>query len=86
MYTYNYSKIIRMPKLTLSVDEGVVERAKTYAAQRGTSVSSLVETFLDLVSTPSKRESRAPVLTKLRGSLRRGSIADYRKYLDRKYR
>jgi hypothetical protein len=75
-----------MPKLTLSVDERVVERAKTYAASRGTSVSNLVETLLDLVASPPKAESRAPVLAKLRGSLRRGSVADYRKHLERKYR
>jgi hypothetical protein len=75
-----------MHKLTLSVDARVVERAKTYAANRGTSVSSLVETLLDLVASPPKTDSRAPVLAKLRGSLRRGSVADYRKHLERKYR
>lgn len=75
-----------MPKLTLSVDERVVERAKTYAANRGTSVSRLVETLLDLLASPPKEERRAPVLAKLRGSLRRGSVADYRKHLERKYR
>jgi hypothetical protein len=75
-----------MPKLTLSVDADVVDRAKEYAAQRGTSVSSLVETLLDMVASPPKSEGRAPVLARLRGSLRRGSVADYRKYLERKYR
>jgi hypothetical protein len=75
-----------MPKLTLSVDERVVERAKTYAANRGTSVSRLVETLLDLVASPPKAESRAPVLAKLRGSLRRGSVAGYKRHLERKYR
>jgi hypothetical protein len=75
-----------MTKLTLSVDPAVVERAKEYAAGRGTSVSSLVQTLLELVASPPKSESRAPVLSKLRGSMRRGSVADYRKYLERKYR
>ena len=75
-----------MPKLTLSVDDRVIERAKTYAANRGISVSSLVETLLDLIASPPKAESRAPVLAKLRGSLRRGSVAEYRKHLERKYR
>ena len=39
-----------MPKLTLSVDEKVVRGAKRYAAARGTSVSRLVERYLDLLS------------------------------------
>jgi hypothetical protein len=39
-------------KLTLSIDPSVVKRAKDYAARRGTSVSSLLEGYLDLVSRP----------------------------------
>ena len=75
-----------MPKLTLSVDQNVVERAKEYAADHGTSVSSLVERLLDLVASPGKPHASTPVLSKLRGSMRKGSVADYRKYLERKYR
>lgn len=76
-----------MAKLTLSVDEGVVERAKAYAREQGTSVSGLVEKLLELAATPSAQPGRAPaVLTKLRGSLKRGSAADYHRYLERKYR
>ena len=37
-----------MPKLTLGVDERVVRGAKRYAAARGTSVSRLVERYVDL--------------------------------------
>jgi hypothetical protein len=75
-----------MTKLTLSVDEQVVQRAKAYAAGRGTSVSSLVERLLDMVASPPKSTGRAPVLARVRGSLGRGSVAHYRKYLERKYR
>lgn len=76
-----------MAKLTLSVDEGVIERAKAYARAQGTSVSGLVEKLLELAATPATAPGRAPaVLTKLRGSLKRGSAADYHRYLERKYR
>lgn len=76
-----------MPKLTLSVDEQVVERAKRYARDRGTSVSQLVETMLDALSSAGKASEEAPpVLSRLRGSMKRGSVADYRQYLERKYR
>ena len=68
-----------MPKLTLSVNAKVVERAKRYASRRGTSVSQLVESMLDLVSAAASDSAgrEPPVLAKLKGSLRRGSIGDY---------
>jgi len=76
-----------MAKLTLSVDALIVERAKVYALAQGTSVSGLVEKLLDLAATPTGPTGEAPaVLSKLRGSLKRGSPADYRRYLERKYR
>ena len=80
--------MIRMVKLTLSIDERVVDRAKRYAERRGTSVSRVVETMLALVSQPEAEGAAgdAPVLARLRGSMKRGSVADHRRYLRRKYR
>ena len=77
-----------MPKLTLSVDEAVVGRAKRYAASRGTSVSRLVEQMLDLVSSPATgtHAEPPPVLARLRGTMKRGSVRDYRRHLEQKYR
>ena len=76
-----------MSKLTLSVDEHVVERAKAYARAQGTSVSGLVEKMLDLAATASAGADATPaVLARLRGSLKRGSARDYHRYLERKYR
>jgi hypothetical protein len=59
-----------MPKLTLNVDEKVVRGAKRYAAARATSVSRLVERYLDLLSTPPKAGDETPVLRMLRGAAR----------------
>jgi hypothetical protein len=76
-----------MAKLTLSVNERVVERAKRYAKAQGTSVSGLVERMLDLAAAPREQRGETPrVLAKLRGSLKRGSVSEYRKYLEEKYR
>lgn len=79
----------RMSKLTLSVDDGVVRRAKRYARARGTSVSRLVERFLSFVATeddtaPARKEP--PILRRLRGALKGVSQDDYRLHLERKYR
>ena len=82
-----------MQKLTLSVDRHVVARAKAYARAQGTSVSRLVETMLDLASRADRLPVAAPrdaatppVLARLRGALKRGDVADYRRHMERKYR
>jgi hypothetical protein len=79
-----------MAKLTLSVDPAVVKRAKEYAARRGTSVSGLVEGYLDLVSqAPSAGDAPVtPLLARLRAELKgmRADRGSYRRYLARKYR
>ncbi len=77
-----------MSKLTLSVDDKVIRRAKRYAEKRGTSVSRLVQGFLDLLARPPavEEDARTPVLRRLRGILRRGDREGYRKHLTEKYR
>lgn len=75
-----------MSKLTLSVDEGVVRRAKRFAEKRGTSVSQMVQQFLDLLARPPKPEEDTPVLRRLRGILKKGDREDYREHLVAKYR
>lgn len=66
-------------KLTLRLDEDVIDRAKAYAAARGTSVSGLVEDYFRLVAVggdggppsgaaPDWREGLPPVVRDLLGS------------------
>ncbi len=75
-----------MSKLTLSVDEEVVRGAKRYAAAQGTSVSRLVERYLDLLSRPFDMAHAPPVLRMLRGAARDIPVDAHRKQLARKYR
>lgn len=75
-----------MPKLTLSVDAKVVRSAKRYAATRGTSVSRLVERYLDLLSKPPKPDDQTPLLRMLRGAARGVPADAHRRHLSRKYR
>jgi hypothetical protein len=53
-------------KLTLSVDEAVVERAKRFSRQNQTTVSRLVTDFLASLETEA---GSTPVVTRLRGVL-----------------
>jgi hypothetical protein len=75
-----------MSKLTLSIDDSVIVRAKRYANQHGFSVSRLVEIYLDAVAAPPVPATEPPVLRSLRGSLKKGDLDDYRKHLREKYR
>lgn len=76
-----------MPKLTLSVDGKVASRAKRYAAQHDTSVSRMVERYLDLVAAPvSPKDEAPPVLRMLRGAAKGVSHEDYGRHLQRKHR
>lgn len=75
-----------MPKLTLSVDEKVVRGAKRYAAARRTSVSRLVERYLDLLSRRFDMAQAPPVLRMLRGAARGVPAGMHRRHLARKYR
>lgn len=75
-----------MPKLTLSVDRQVILRAKSYARTQGSSVSKLVESYLELITSPQARSEDPPVLRSLRGILRKADPRGYRRYLAKKYR
>jgi hypothetical protein len=74
-----------VPKLTLSVDDQVIRKAKEWAAKEGTSVSHLVEGLLREVTEP-ERISAPPVLRRLRGCLRRADARSHRRHLEAKYR
>ena len=75
-----------MAKLTLSVDPKVVQQAKRYARARRTSVSRRVEGYLQILGRSGVEGAEPPVLRELRGILRGGSPADYRRHVIRKYR
>jgi uncharacterized protein DUF6364 len=72
-------------KLTLSVDPKVVQQAKRYARARRTSVSRLVEEYLQILGHGDLEAAEPPVLRELRGLLRHGSTSDYRHHVIHKY-
>jgi hypothetical protein len=76
-----------MAKLTLSVEDRVISRAKQYAKRRGVSVSEMVEAYLAAVADPpSPTTGTAPILRSIRGVLKNADIGAYRKHLATKYR
>jgi hypothetical protein len=73
-------------KLTLSIDADTITAAKRFAADNGTSVSRLVEAFLETVASSATGTPETPVLKRLRGSLAGVSPADHHEHLAAKYR
>lgn len=62
-------------KLTLSIDQQLIEKAKREAKSRGTSLSALVTAYLKTITHPNAKESLAEVpisstVAALRGSIR----------------
>ena len=75
-------------KLTLRVNQDAIERAKAYAAERGTSVSKLVEQFFDVLSGEESTEEIkiSPFVESLRGIAAPDvSEDDYRDHLEEKH-
>ena len=72
-------------KLTLSVDEQVIERARRYSVRHKTSISQLVTTYLSRLDSPSDLEF-SPLVRRLRGILPHDvEIEEYHRYLEEKY-
>jgi GTP1/Obg family GTP-binding protein len=76
-----------MARLTLSVDEEVVTRAKRFAADHGTSVSKMVQEYLSSLEAAPELENLPPVTRSLVGILKNSDvdIEDYRRHLFEKY-
>lgn len=73
-------------KLTLSVDEAVVERAREYSRRHGTSISQLVSRFLSALPPSPHEAEYTPTVRRLLGILPPDAdIADYHRYLEEKY-
>jgi len=76
-------------KLTLRLEDQLIEQAKLYAAHAGKSVSQIVSDYFTLLTSrniPSNTQSK-PITQSLRGLLRESSCDenDYKKYLQEKH-
>lgn len=51
-------------KLTLKLDEGVIEKAKGYAKSKKTSLSALIENYLQKITSSKKEQQKITPLVK----------------------
>lgn len=81
-------------KLTLRIEDELIERAKFYSQKAGKSVSQLVADYIKMLpepeGTPSDRKASAltPIVRSLKGSLRGAKVEeeDYHRHLEEKHR
>ena len=77
-------------KLTLKLNSIVIARAKSYAKKRNTSLSRMIESYLDSVTKEDNSGIEiTPLVKRLSGVIEIPADYDYRKdypdYLDQKY-
>ncbi len=76
-------------KLTLRLEDELIEKAKILARQRGKSVSKLVSEYFKFITSKELKseEDLPPVVKSLYGSLAnsKSKESDYKKYLEGKY-
>jgi hypothetical protein len=77
-------------KLTLTIEKSIIEQGKLYAQSTGTSLSELIENYLETFSPSREFEELPPKLRKIAGVVRLPADFDeeseIREYLEKKHR
>lgn len=75
-------------KLTLTIEQSVIEKAKKYAKEKERSLSDLIENYLKALTTDSsqneigqKEIELTPIVKSLKGTFKAAKNSDYKKVL-----
>ena len=72
-------------KLTLTIEQSLIDKAKRYAKGKGRSLSDIVENYLKVIIKEEKVKviDSAPISSSLRGSFKAPKGFDYKKELSK---
>jgi len=71
-------------KLTLTIEQSIIEKAKIYAKDKGRSLSDIIENYLKAITTEKETsEDISPLISSLRGSFKAPESFDYKKELSK---
>jgi len=71
-------------KLTLTIEQSIIEKAKSYAKEKGRSLSDIIENYLKVITTEKRViEDVSPIVNSLRGSFKVPESFDYKKELSK---
>ncbi len=69
-------------KLTLTIEQSIIKKAKRYAKEKGRSLSDIIENYLKVITNDRKSEIElTPIVKSLRGSFKAPEDFDYKKEL-----
>ena len=71
-------------KLTLTIEQEIIKRAKDYAKEKNRSLSDIIENYLKVLTKEEKQQREKklnPVVSSLKGSFRMPKNMDYKKEL-----
>ena len=73
-------------KLTLTIEQTIIERAKKYANGKGRSLSDIVENYLKAITKEDNIESieLTPIVKSLKGAFKAPKNMDYKKELSKR--
>lgn len=73
-------------KLTLTIEQTIIERAKKYADIKGRSLSNIVENYLKAITKEDNIESieLTPIVKSLKGTFKAPKNMDYKKELSKR--
>ena len=73
-------------KLTLTIEQTIIEKAKKYANGKGRSLSDIVENYLKAVTKEDNNESivLTPIVQSLKGTFKAPGEIDYKKELSKR--
>jgi hypothetical protein len=72
-------------KLTVRISRDLLENVKRYAAKNNTTITNLIEAYLERIPNQEPLEN-APIVRRLSGILPNDlSLEDYREHLEEKY-
>ena len=72
-------------KLTLTIEQALIEKAKKYAKSKGRSLSDIVENYLKVIIKDEnpKLPDSTPIVSSLRGTFKAPKDFDYKKELSK---
>jgi predicted CopG family antitoxin len=71
-------------KLTLTIEQDVITKAKKYAKEKGRSLSDIIENYLKMLTKSERKqkvENLNPIVQSLKGSFKMPKNMDYKKEL-----
>lgn len=73
-------------KLTLTIEQTIIEKAKKYANDKGKSLSSIIENYLRAITTDQNVNEVAltPIVKSLKGTFKAPKKIDYKKELSKR--